>query len=453
MANEDQLEILRRGVVVWNLWIAENWVRKNSQVEIDLRDANLDNGILLNVNFSHADLSNVNLKNADLEDAHFQYANLHNANLENSDLEDAHLEYANLHNANLKNANLKNANLKNAKLMRVTAIHTNFSYANLTGACIEDWNINSGTILDNVVCDYIYLKYYYDSVNHKFIYQDRRPHDPNKNFAPGEFTKLFQKALETVDLIFTEGIDWKAFLVSFEKLQIECNSDELSINSFENKGNGTFVVRVNVPQQADKGEIEKYLEREYQIQLKAIEEKYRWQLYGKDKEIEIYRKDKTDLLEIVKLLSSKSIYIMNTQQSKTQNVNQNIKENNGEANATGGNTHKQTGKFAIGKMSGGSIENSKVAAEIHEGEAKDLAKAAAEIQQLLEQLSQTYPTSTTKEKMTVVGEAVDIIENNPTLKTRIVNSLKAGGIEAFKEIIDHPLVNILMSAMEGWREV
>ena len=83
---------------------------------------------------------------------------------------------------------------------------------------------------------------------------------------------------------------------------------------------------------------------------------------------------------------------------------------------------------------------------------QNLAKAAAEIQQLLEQLSQTYPTSTNKEKMAVVAEAVDKIESNPTLKARIINALKAGGTEAFKEAIDHPLVNILMATLEGWQE-
>ena len=80
-----------------------------------------------------------------------------------------------------------------------------------------------------------------------------------------------------------------------------------------------------------------------------------------------------------------------------------------------------------------------------------LSQAAAEIQQLLEQLSKTYPTNTTKEKMLVVGEAVDQIENNPTLKSKVINSLKAGGTEAFKEAVNHPLVNILVATIEGWQ--
>ncbi|NEO17360.1 MULTISPECIES: hypothetical protein [unclassified Moorena] len=53
----------------------------------------------------------------------------------------------------------------------------------------------------------------------------------------------------------------------------------------------------------------------------------------------------------------------------------------------------------------------------------------------------------------VVPKAVDQLESNPTLKTKEINALKAGGVEAFKEAIDHPLVNILMATIEGWREV
>jgi hypothetical protein len=54
--------------------------------------------------------------------------------------------------------------------------------------------------------------------------------------------------------------------------------------------------------------------------------------------------------------------------------------------------------------------------------------------------------------MTVVARAVDEIENNPTLKARVIGALKAGGTEAFKELIDHPLVNIVLASIEGWQE-
>ncbi|MGK7920109.1 MAG: hypothetical protein AB4080_08920 [Trichodesmium sp.] len=90
---------------------------------------------------------------------------------------------------------------------------------------------------------------------------------------------------------------------------------------------------------------------------------------------------------------------------------------------------------------------------IHLSEQKQsLAESAAEIQQLLEQLSQTKPTTTTAQKMAVVTEVTEQIENNPTLKSRVISVLKSGGTEAFKEAINHPLVNILVAAIEGWKD-
>ena len=118
-----------------------------------------------------------------------------------------------------------------------------------------------------------------------------------------------------------------------------------------------------------------------------------------------------------------------------------------------GDYYEQSGNFGIAHMSGGEIkEGAKVARVINEAEKQNLADAAQEIQQLLEQLSETYPTTTSREKMTVVGEVVDRIEGNPPLKAKVINALKAGGTEAFKEVIDHPLVNILVATIEGWQD-
>jgi Pentapeptide repeats (8 copies) len=78
------------------------------------------------------------------------------------------------------------------------------------------------------------------------------------NFKEGEFEKFITKAQNTVDLIFTNGIDWQAFLEDFLKLKSE-TGDELSIYSIEDKWDGYFVVRVNVPPDADKKEIETLL--------------------------------------------------------------------------------------------------------------------------------------------------------------------------------------------------
>ncbi|MDJ0743651.1 MAG: hypothetical protein QNJ32_09830 [Xenococcaceae cyanobacterium MO_167.B27] len=115
--------------------------------------------------------------------------------------------------------------------------------------------------------------------------------------------------------------------------------------------------------------------------------------------------------------------------------------------------NEQSGEFGIGQINSREIKgNAKIVVEMNEAQKQNLAYAATEIQQLLEQLFENYPTSTYKEQMVVLGEAVDRIENNPTLKAKVINALKAGGTEAFKEAIDHPLVNILMGFIEGWQD-
>ncbi|MEH2291952.1 hypothetical protein [Nostoc sp.] len=83
---------------------------------------------------------------------------------------------------------------------------------------------------------------------------------------------------------------------------------------------------------------------------------------------------------------------------------------------------------------------------------QNLAEVAAEIQKLLNQLGQSYPTNTPLEKQIVATEALKQIDSNPTLKVRVIAALKAGGTEAFKELVDHPLLNILVATLEGWQE-
>lgn len=82
---------------------------------------------------------------------------------------------------------------------------------------------------------------------------------------------------------------------------------------------------------------------------------------------------------------------------------------------------------------------------------QNLVETANEIKTLLQQLEQENPSQTNSQKMMVVAQAVEEIENNPTFKARVVSALKAGGVEAFKELINHPLVNIFIAAIDGWQ--
>ena len=335
MANEEHLALLRQGVDVWNEWRQNH---NNYEILADLTGANLSgmsitradlgranlNGAnliganltevnLRMANLSEANLAGANVTRADLRMANLRMANLSEANLAEADITGAYLSFANLRMAHLNGANLREANLKmtylgganlteadlrmanlnGANLEGIQALNTNFRQAILTGSCLENWQIDRETNLEDVICDYVYLRHHQ---------QERCP--SNRNFSSGEFTKLFRTALETV------------------------NSES----------------------------------------------------------------------------STEAEMVPNTRiEAGVQNVPSEL----------------------------------------------SVADVAAEIRQILQQLEQNYPTSTPVQKLTAVIEAVKDIESNPPLKARLVNALKASGTDAFKALVDHPLVNNLLTALEG----
>lgn len=219
MENEKHLAILRQGVDVWN-----EWRRANPQIKPDLRRLSLSSYLhfrrgpragakhpeaidFTGANFRGANLCGVSLApiqargqyycivgltNVDLTEAELRGVDFTQADLRGAILIDADLSGANLDQADLRNANLSKAFLKRAQLLRA-----DLEGAILTGACIEDWNINNGTNLDGVTCDYIYLKATcppgipnYAPRSIRLARGERFP--LNVDFLPEEFAILFR---------------------------------------------------------------------------------------------------------------------------------------------------------------------------------------------------------------------------------------------------------------------
>lgn len=84
---------------------------------------------------------------------------------------------------------------------------------------------------------------------------------------------------------------------------------------------------------------------------------------------------------------------------------------------------------------------------------QDLPQAAAEIQTLLEQLEKTYPTNSTDEKMEIATKAIQHINNNPKLASKILSALRSGGISALDSLLDHPAASFVIGALEDWKSV
>ncbi|MGK7892691.1 MAG: pentapeptide repeat-containing protein [Xenococcus sp. (in: cyanobacteria)] len=268
-ANLTEAKLIKANLLEANLQSAN--LQSAHLWETSLNGANLSQANLTEANLSFEDLSQTNLTEANLHHAHLIKTNLRQTDLRRANLTGANLTEANLTEANLRQANLVKTNLEKANLKLAQALNTNFTNANVTGACIENWKINPGTQLDQIICHYIYLRN--ETLNQSSnpdLFAERRPYDLNSNFAPGEFTELFQKTLETVDLVFFNGIDWKAFIVSLKKLQQEYGQEKLNLQGIEKKSGETLIVHLAVTPDINKAEIETATKQLYETELRAF---------------------------------------------------------------------------------------------------------------------------------------------------------------------------------------
>ena len=118
MANQEQLEILKQGVDVWNEWMKEN----DYAVKVDLSGVKL----------RKANLAGIELVGADLAGADLSEANLTEASLAITNLEDADLSGADLSKADLDEANLTRATLTGSNFRRAEVSLTNFGHVDLS---------------------------------------------------------------------------------------------------------------------------------------------------------------------------------------------------------------------------------------------------------------------------------------------------------------------------------
>ncbi|NEN96294.1 MAG: pentapeptide repeat-containing protein [Moorea sp. SIO3I7] len=363
-----------------------------------------------------------------------------NGNLRGANLRGANLNKANLKLADLSEATLEDANLEWANLTEANCVGTDFTHAYLTGACLEAWNIDSRTRLTNVDCQYVFLLENPDNMGSR----ERRPHDFNRVFEPGDFDKLYKQITNTVQILLRNGVNPKAFRQAFQELMAE--NPEItgdSIQGIERKGNDVLLT-LEVPEATDKGKVERQFFEVYEARLEAAKQTAL---------LEAERSHNQDFKEIVRAAftsnqsSNPIINLTNTAKSESDMSDNSRHFNVDQSQATNPKVNTNP-NFAVANDNARQFNTTNFTSE----QTQSLAEAAAEIQQLLNQLSQTNPTSTEIEKLTVVARAAEEIKNNPTLKAKVINALKSGGVEAFKETIKHPLVNILVATIEGWAE-
>jgi hypothetical protein len=102
-------------------------------------------------------------------------------------------------------------------------------------------------------------------------------------------------------------------------------------------------------------------------------------------------------------------------------------------------------KVQIGTVQGDAVAGNKIV------NAQNLTEAAKEIQDLIEQLAQTYPTDTMPAKVGFANAIVQRIDANASLSQRILSAGKAGSIAAIGQVLNHPLASFVIAAIEDWQ--
>jgi uncharacterized protein YjbI with pentapeptide repeats len=142
-------------------------------------------------NFDRYDLRGLNLQGADLTDVSFV-------------------------GANLSEANLQEADLSRVKLVQAQLYRTDLRQCCLTGAFIQDWAISTDTALDEVKCDYVYMRLPTTEDPDPW----RKPDNRQENFKEGDFSDFIAPIVKTLDLYRTQSIDLRKMAGTFKTLDL-----------------------------------------------------------------------------------------------------------------------------------------------------------------------------------------------------------------------------------------
>ncbi|AFY68944.1 pentapeptide repeat protein [Thalassoporum mexicanum PCC 7367] len=412
----------------------------------NLHRAKLENTNLYFTNFSAANLSNVdffcaagyfaNFDGANLSKAYLYQGGFFSADFSGADLCDADLSCTQLHEADFWGADLRGTELSGSN-----ASGARFYKACLTGACIQGWTIDEETRFDQVDCEFVYLTWsgWDEEAQESIYFLDRLPKNENEFFKPGEFAVLVQQYTNTINLFFSEenGIDWQALSIALENFKAANNGQGLEIQGIEQQING-FIVKFMTQIDPTKPWISPrdcktwtMLKEKYEEALQAIDTNYKEQLeltgdqlvFFKE-QLAIERRNSTDFKGILKAMSNQQSSKYDLRGAQIGNLADTVKDN----------ARQQTNQYNYAPA-----------------QKQTLAEAAAEIQQLLDQLAANNPTETVTDRAIVASKAIEVIEKNPTQKEKIVKALRVGGIAALKQMVkpvSEPITNVLFPMLE-----
>jgi internalin A len=150
-----------------------------------------------------------------------------------------------------------------------------------------------------------------------------------------------------------------------------------------------------------------------------------------------YRRAYEDMRDIAKIMADRSVTIENHPISQAT-INTNYLQGSNIANFAKEvveNTHLQDNQH------------------IHQSPSQNLTQAAKDIRDLLDQLNQDYDRNTPTGQAMIGAKAIEAIEQNPTLKDRLINALKAGSGAALEELVNHPVIKIVVTVFKGFEDL
>ncbi|MCF2149868.1 pentapeptide repeat-containing protein [Desmonostoc muscorum LEGE 12446] len=201
--------------------------------------------------------------------------------------------------ANFNGANLTNADLTGAILTGINALDADFSGATLSYACIQEWNINKNTRFTGVKCSHVYLKG--TKIGARIFSEERKP--DSGEFQDGEFERWISELQKTIDLIFREGLNWRAFMFSLAQTAINHEGLDLSRYSITRDQNLVFA-KIGLFSGADHLAIHEEFTSCYENAVKLINSNNQLVLQAKDEELERLRELLTCNYQIVRELAS-----------------------------------------------------------------------------------------------------------------------------------------------------
>lgn len=141
----------------------------------------------------------------------YDYKNLQGLNLQLANLTDASLI-----GSDLTGANLQEADLTRAKLVKTRLYGADLTRSCLTGACIQDWAISMDTHLEQVRCEYVYMRLPTQEDPDPW----RKPDNRNETFKEGDFTDFITPIIKTLDLYNQQHVDPRRMASTFKSLDL-----------------------------------------------------------------------------------------------------------------------------------------------------------------------------------------------------------------------------------------